>query len=165
MEEKKKVYIVGRKGRGSEIIDTLKGLGATKTMEISGEAKDTIYFIDHNDKITCALIDSEFGAIIMDNYKEIILPQKEWKDGDILAYNGCDELYCSGVYAVFKEYAENDIFDSYIFINNEYMRFGISFHTKDYHLANEVEKEDFSRKYDYMKSYLNAANTVLKRNG
>ena len=62
MEEKKKVFIRGRKGRGSEVIDILKGLGATKTMEISGEAKDNIYFINHDNNITCALADCEIGG-------------------------------------------------------------------------------------------------------
>lgn len=81
MEEKKKVYIIGCKGRGSEIIDILTGLGATKIMELNGEAKDTIYFINHDNNITCAFIDSELGGIIMDNYKEIKLPGQKWKDG------------------------------------------------------------------------------------
>lgn len=97
MEEKKKVFIRGRKDRGQEVIDILTGLGATNANDINCENKDYIYFIDHRNKISYAYIDSELGGVVMDNYREIELPKQLWKDGDILItdkYGTC--------YAVFK---------------------------------------------------------------
>lgn len=160
MEEKKKVFIRGRKGREQEIIDILTGLGANVPKFEFGKGDDYLYFIHHNNEIGVALINSEVGAIIMDNYKEIELrPQKSWEDGDILAFN----FYCGMVYAVFKKYTENDTFESYILVNDDDVRLGISCPTGAYHLANEVEKEDFRRRYSFMMSHLKAAIAVLNK--
>lgn len=52
---------------------------------------------NHEGSISLVLLDSEFGKIIMDNYREFKLPE-QWKDGDILINkDGTD-------YKVFWEY-------------------------------------------------------------
>ena len=160
MEEKKKVFIRGRKGREQEVIDILTELGANAPKYELADSDDYLYFINHNNEIGVALIGSEVGAIIMDNYKEVELrPQKSWEDGDILALN----FYCGMVYAVFKKYTENDTFESYILVNDDDVRLGISCPTGAYHLANEVEKEDFRRRYSFVMSHLKAAIAVLNK--
>lgn len=164
MEEKKKVFIRGRKGREQEVIDILTELGANAPKYELADSDDYLYFINHDNEIGVALINSEVGAIIMDNYKEIELrPQKAWEDGDILAFDFDSGPYCIGVYAVFKKYTEDDTFESYILVNDDDVRLGISCPTGAYRLANEVEKEDFRRRYSFLKSHLEAAITVLNK--
>lgn len=153
MEEKKKVFIRGRKGREKEVVDILTGLGANAPKCEYGDSDDYLYFINHNNEIGVALIGSEVGAIVMDNYKEIELPpMPSWEDGDILASNQIRSALClnqrRSAYAVFKKYTGNTTFDSYIFIQGEEMYFGLTFPTAEFHLANEKEKEDFSRTYN-----------------
>lgn len=160
MEEKKKVFIRGRKGREQEVIDILTGLGANVPKFEFGKSDDYLYFIHHNNEIGVALINSEVGAIIMDNYKEIELPQHPWEDGDILVYNSNPFLY-----AVFAKYRNDHTFETFFVLCQKEVFFNTVANIEDYHLTNEKEKEGFYRWYDYMKSYLNAANTVLKRNG
>ena len=161
MEENKKVFIRGRKGREKEVVDILTGLGANAPKYEYGDSDDFIYFINHRNEIGIALIDSEDGAIIMDNYKEIELPpMPSWEDGDLLAF---DFNNCSGVYAVFKKYTGNDTFESYILVSDDDMRLGISCPTGAYRLANEVEKEDFRRRYSFVMSDLKAAIAVLEK--
>lgn len=160
MEEKKKVYVRGRKGREKEVIDILIGLGANAPKYEFGDGDGLIYFINHRNEIGIALIDSEVGAIIMDNYKEIELPpMPSWEDGDLLAFDFNSE----SCYAVFKKYTGNDTFESYILVSDDDMRLGISCPTGAYRLANEVEKEDFRRRYSFMMSHLEAANAVLNK--
>ena len=163
MKESQKIYIKGNKERGDEIKEILIGLGASPVAGIDCNNEFFLYYIDHDNKIALAVIDSEVGRIIMDNYKEIELPPREWKDGDILSYNGSDGLYCSGVYAVFEKYAGKNTFDSYILVSIDGMRFGASPPISDYHLANEVEKNDFNRYYNYMMTHLQAANDLLRK--
>lgn len=67
MEEKKKVWIRGRKGRGSEIVKILEQLGAKNALRMGCNDEDTIYFIDHKNRIFCVLPGSETESIIMDN--------------------------------------------------------------------------------------------------
>lgn len=141
MEENKKVFIRGRKGREKEVVDILTGLGANAPKYELADSDDYLYFINHNNEIGVALINSEVGAIIMDNYKEIELPPRPWEDGDILAFDFGSGSDCSGVYAVFKKYTENDTFESYILIDDDDMRLGILCPTRACRLANEVEKK------------------------
>ncbi|MFW5563442.1 MAG: hypothetical protein ACOCNX_00945 [Prevotella sp.] len=163
MEENKKVFIRGRKGREQEVIDILTELGANAPKYELADSNDYIYFINHGNEISAKLIDSEVGRIVMDNYKEIELPQRPWKDGDILAFDFDSGSYCSGVYAVFKNYTGNDTFESYILVNDDDVRLGISCPTGAYRLANEVEKEDFRRRYSFVMSDLKAASAVLNK--
>lgn len=161
MEEKKKVFIRGCKGREEEVIDILTGLGANAPKYEYGNSDDYLYFINHNNEIGVAVINSEVGTIIMDNYKEIELPPMPWKDGDILAFDFTD---CRGVYAVFKKYTgKGDTFESYILVNDDDMRLGVSCPTGAYRLANEAEKKDFRRRYNFMMSHLEAASDILRK--
>ena len=156
MEEDKKVFIRGCKGREDEISDILTGLRATSYASCDND--QYLYFINHNNGIGAALIDSEVGDIIMDNYKEIELPRRQWKEGDILAF----DKY-RGSYAVFKKYADNNLFESYILLYEEEIRVGLTFPITSYHLANEDEKDDFYRRYNYMMSHMKAANDILRK--
>lgn len=157
MEEKQKVYIRGCKGRGSEVIDILAGLGATETIDGCNN-DDLIYFINHHNKITCALIESEVGAIIMDNYREIELPQRQWEDGDILIcsrYPNC--------YAVFKKYIDNNTFDAYFIYDNKNAYFDATAFSKAYRLASAKDIEGLPRLFSYLMAYLNASGLCLPK--
>lgn len=93
MEQKKKVYIRGCKGRGDEVIKMLTDLGASNRHGyLDGNNSEYVYFIDHNDNISIACYDSECGKILKDNYTEIELPPQKWKDGDIL-FNEADNEF------------------------------------------------------------------------
>ena len=163
MEENKKIFIRGCKGREKEVVDILVGLGANVPKYEYGVSDDYLYFINHNNEIGVALISSEVGAIIMDNYKEIELSPMPWKEGDILAHDLNSGSCCGGAYAVFKKFTEDDTFESYVFVNDDDVSLGISCLTDAYHLANEAEKEDFRRRYSFMKSYLEAAIAALNK--
>lgn len=82
MKDNQKVYIRGVKGRGDEVVKMLEEYGENK-FGLYGVRSAYLYFIDHEGNISAALIDSETGYIIMDNYTELHLPEK-WKDGDVL---------------------------------------------------------------------------------
>ena len=159
MEEKKKVFIRGRKGRGSEVIDILKGLGAKNKMELGGETKDNIYFINHDNIITCELADCEIGAIIMDNYKEIELPRQKWIEGDILTLDNH-----KGCYAVFKKYNnDDDTFEAHLLIDNNGLHFNTKAYVEPYHLASAKEIKDATKAYgDMLYNFLTAGKRLLK---
>lgn len=135
MEEKQKVFIRGRKGRGNEIKDILTGLGATAT-DISFSDDEFIYFINHHNKISLALVGSEVARIIMDNYKEIKLPRRQWKDGDVLISNNFPDDY-----AMFKKYNGDDIFDTYFILANKTVYLDANTYVKSYHLSSAEERE------------------------
>ena len=135
MEEKKKVWIRGRKGHGSEIVKILEQLGAKPT-DSSCDYNNYVYFISHDDDIYCAPIDSEKAAIIMDNYREIKLPRHEWKDGDVLV---CDNW--PGQYAVFKKYREDGVFETYFTADDGGISFNATAPVELYHLASGKELE------------------------
>lgn len=135
MEEKQKVFIRGRKGRGSEIAGILTGLGA-KPAEVSCIDSNRIYFITHDNQISVAFIGSELGQIIMDNYKEVELPQQQWKDRDILISNNFPDDY-----AMFKKYNGDDIFDTYFILANKTVYLDANTYVKSYHLASAEERE------------------------
>ena len=82
MKEEQKVYIKGVPNRGNEIIKELEKQGGINC-QLDGEDSKYLYYITHEGSISLALIDSEFGRIIMDNYKEIKVSDR-WKTGDIL---------------------------------------------------------------------------------
>ena len=136
MEEKKKVWIRGRKGCGKEIVKILEGLGATNPLEMACEDEDTIYFIDHKNRIFCVLAGSEAESIIMDNYREIKLPEQEWKDGDVLI---CDKW--PGQCAVFKKYREDGVFETYLIVDDDGVSLNATAPVELYHLASGKELE------------------------
>ena len=135
MEEKKKVWIRGRKGRGSEIKKILKGLGA-KVYGLDCNEDDCIYFIDHENGIDLTFSDSETAQIIMDNYREIELPRQEWKDGDVLI---CDKW--PGQCAVFKKDREDGAFETYLTFDDDGISFNATAPVELYHLASGKEFE------------------------
>ena len=136
MEEKKKVWIRGRKGRGSEIKGILTGLGA-KAAGIICEDGDCIYFINHNNEIDCVPgFSTELAQIIMDNYREVELPAEQWKDGDVLI---CDKW--PGQCAVFKKYLEDGVFETYLTFDDDGISFNATAPVEIYHLASGKELE------------------------
>ena len=136
MEEKKKVWIRGRKGRGSEIKGILTGLGA-KAAEVICEDGDCIYFINHDNEIDCVPgFSTELAQIIMDNYREVELPAEQWKDGDVLI---CDKW--PGQCAVFKKYREDGVFEAYLIIDDVGISFNATAPVEIYHLASGKEYE------------------------
>ena len=150
MDEKKKVWIRGRKGRGSEIKGILTGLGA-KAAEVICEDGDRIYFITHDNNISVAFVGSELGHIIMDNYKEIKLPQRqEWKEGDILVGDSNPKIY-----AVFKEYGKGLAFRAYFFLCDKIVLFDTTASVTHYHLANAEELENLPRLFSFLMDKLN----------
>uniref|UniRef100_UPI00402662D8 hypothetical protein n=1 Tax=Prevotella sp. TaxID=59823 RepID=UPI00402662D8 len=138
MEEKQRVYIRGDKGHGSEVIDFLTRLGATATESICDD-DDHIYFINHDNKITYALIGSEVALIVMDNYKEIELSWPQWKDGDVLVSN-----YFTDRYAVFKKLCGDRRFEAYLLFQQNAAQFNVTAFVGTFHLANEEEKRKIS---------------------
>lgn len=141
MEEKKKVWIRGRKGCGEEIVKVLKGLGA-KAVVSSCDDNNCVYFISHDDEIYCAPIGSEKAAIVMDNYKEIKLPGQEWKDGDVLI---CDKW--PGQCAVFKKYREDGVFETYLTVDEGGVSLNATAPVELYHLASGKELEDATKMF------------------
>ena len=136
MEEKKKVWIRGCKGRGSEIKGILTGLGA-KAAEVICEDGDCIYFINHNNEIDCVPgFSTELAQIIMDNYREVELPAEQWKDGDVLI---CDKW--PGQCAVFKKYREDGVFETYLTFDDGGISFNATAPVELYHLASGKELE------------------------
>lgn len=145
MEEKKKVFIRGRKGRGNEVIDILTGLGATNTVSRYNGNGDYIYFINYRNEISCALINSEIGAIIMDNYKEIELTPLPWKDGDILIDDNDPKSY-----AVFNEYNKGHTFEAYFILINKTAYFNTSASVETFHLASTEELKEVPRLFTFL---------------
>ena len=137
MDEKKKVWIRGRKGCGKEIVKVLEQLGAKNALRMGCNDENTIYFIDHKNRIFCVLAGSETESIIMDNYREIKLPRQAWKDGDVLI---CDK-WPGTLYAVFKKYRENGVFETYLTFDDDGISFNATAHVELYHLASGKEFE------------------------
>ena len=137
MEEKKKVWIRGRKGRESEIKGILTGLGAGDAAEVICEDGDCIYFINHDNEIDCVPgFSTELAQIIMDNYREVELPAEQWKDGDVLI---CDKW--PGQCAVFKKYREDGAFETYLTFDDDGISFNATAPVELYHLASGKELE------------------------
>ena len=156
MGKKKKVFVRGCKGRGDEIKEILTGLGATNAYEVSCEDENSVYFINRKNEISVALIDSEVGALIMDNYKEIELPQ-QWKDGDILVDDGDPKSY-----AVFKEYnKEFNAFRAYFILNNKTAYFDTPANVGHYHLASAEEIKSLPLLFCFLMGKLNDAGLCL----
>ena len=158
MEEKKKVWIRGRKGCGKEIVKVLEGLGA-ELAYCSCDKENYVYFITHNDKIIGAPLGFEVAAIVMDNYKEIKLPQRqEWKEGDILVGDSNPKIY-----AVFKEYGKGLAFRAYFFLCDKIVLFDTTASVTHYHLANAEELENHPRLFSFLMDKLNEVGLCLPK--
>lgn len=84
MKEEWKVYIKGVPNRGNEVVKALTDLGAKEPFYTGSYTNENfIYFINHKGEIDYEYLDTEQGQIIMDNYRELHLPEK-WEDGNIL---------------------------------------------------------------------------------
>lgn len=141
MKEAWKVYIKGVPNRGDEIIKILTNLGANNDYNYDDyTSSHFIYFINHEGNISSAPINSEPAKIIMDNYKEVKLPEK-WRDGDILICRDCK------LYVVVSFICTNQKF----FIaciqadkdNVQEYKDGLLCHTEDYCLATDKEVKEF----------------------
>lgn len=106
MKDSQKVYIRGNQDRGSEVIKMLEDRGGCNHCRFDGEDPDSIYFISHEGSIRCKFSECEFGKVIIDNYRELKLPEK-WKDGDVLIANN------GTCYKVFWEYDSDIAFYAY----------------------------------------------------
>lgn len=142
MEEEWKVYIKGVPNRGDEIIKILTNLGANNDYNYDGYASNYfIYFINHEGNISSASINSEPAKIIMDNYREIKLPEK-WKDGDLLVCH----MLSGNRYAVYSNDSElmkyNTII-TYANVDNHTYGVNVLFDKEDFTLASDEEHKEF----------------------
>lgn len=166
MKESQKIYIKGNKDRGDEIEAILTGLGATPVAGIDCDNDQFLYFIDHDNEICIAIIDSEVGRIIMDNYKEIELPQqpwkewKEWKDGDILI-----DDYEPKRYAVFKEHGKGLAFRAYFVLLDKTAYFDTPANVRHLHLASTEEVENLPSLFRLLICGLNDAYLHFPKKG
>ncbi|MCI7599315.1 MAG: hypothetical protein MSS96_11470 [Bacteroidales bacterium] len=141
MEERFKVYIKGVQGRGNEVIKALTDLGVENRDSCDGKDPKMLYFLNHSHGITRALLDSEVGRIIMDNYREILLP-KQWRDGDLLAGRG------GNLFAVFSYKGKDSSFVAYMQASKDGVQEyadGIVCSREDYRLATDDEIVKFYR--------------------
>lgn len=137
MEEKFKVYTRGDNDRGNEVIKALEDLGAVNHWNHMGNSTNCIYYIQHDGYISRVHYNTEFGQIIMDNYREIKLPEK-WKPGDILKYTNY-----RGCYAVFKDYVSDDEFRFSMCYDNSTLNFNGIASVNPYSLATPSQVEEF----------------------
>lgn len=158
MKDNQKIYIIGDKNRGNEVKDILTGLGAHALTDISCNNDRFIYFINHDNEISVALVGSEVARIIMDNYKKIELPSQQWKDGDVLVNNNY-----SSSYAVFKKYNDNGTFKTYFAFDNKTAYFDTSAQVELYHLASEEEIKNLPPLFCLLMSALNNAGLCLPK--
>ena len=100
MKDEQKVWIRGVEGRGKEVIKMLEDLGG-ENGAWECEDSDAIYFINHSGEIDSVEDYCELGKIIMDNYREIKLPE-QWKYGDVLYIKE------SAAFVVFENYMYMD---------------------------------------------------------
>lgn len=136
MEEKFKVYTRGDNDRGNEVIKMLEDLGAVNHWNHMGNSTNCIYYIQHDGYISRVHYNTEFGQIIMDNYRELKLGK--WKDGDILKYTNY-----RGCYAVFKEYVSDDEFRFSMCYDNSILNFNGIASVTPYSLATPSQVEEF----------------------
>lgn len=148
MTDEQRVFVRGVKGRGDEVLKMLENRGG-ENYYLDGADPEYLYFINHKGSISLTLLDSEFGKIIMDNYREIKLSE-QWKDGDILINKNADYKFC-----VFDDYLSktgsgNDLFFFHCevarhkgekYLNSNNRRY---FHdVNDYRMATTQEVEQF----------------------
>lgn len=93
MKDEQKVWIRGVKGRGSEVIKMLEDRGGNNVLKFKGEDPRFILFLKHNGTIfeVCDNESDEGCLIVKECYRELKLPERMWKDGDVLVTDA--ELY------------------------------------------------------------------------
>lgn len=143
MEEKQKIWIRGVKDRGEEVINTLENLGGNNQHGYTGVHDARVYFISHKGYIAIMNAESECAHIIMDNYKEIKLPDPQWKDGDILSATDTKEyvVYCD------EKTKFDDEFFTYVSVSNTdgLCRDDDTLLTKYFRLATKTEINEFHK--------------------
>lgn len=141
MKKSQRVWIMGVENRGKEVISYLESLGGKNVFSETGTNANLIYYISHNLLIMSCDYDSEIGRILRDDYKEYILPEYKFKDGDILK----DEEY--NIFMVFKEFCEPNErgFFSYLSVRRYSCVTNTTLYavTSSYRLATPSEIEEF----------------------
>lgn len=121
------------------MIKALTDLGAEKQSFHRSGDPEYLFFINHNHGISCAIIGSEFAEVIMDNYREIKLPE-QWRDGDFLAGRR------GNLFVVFSHKGQNFSFVAYMQASEdgvqEYPN-GVICFREDYRLATDEEAKRF----------------------
>lgn len=142
MEERQRVWVRGVENRGEEVIQYLESLGGRNAYLQDGNNPNRIYYIDHNLYISYENYDCETSKIIRDYYKEYILPEYQFKDGDILKHKEYNN------FMVYNENGEPNktVFISYLFVNRNSCMTGTTLYAKksDYRLATPSEIEEFN---------------------
>lgn len=108
MTDEQRVFVRGVKDRGSEVIKMLENRGG-ENYQLDGADPEYLYYINHEGAISLALLDSEFGKIIMDNYHELHLPEK-WKDGDVLYIPKSEAFVVFQCYVYMDDVGRNHFF-------------------------------------------------------
>lgn len=141
MKEEWKVYIKSVSGRGDEVIKMLEDLGAKNSFDYEGNKLEALYYIWHDGSIHVELIDNEYGQIIMDNYRELKLPEK-WKDGDLIVCH----MLSGNKYAVYSDDSELMTFNNIItYADVDNHTYGVNglFDKEDFTLASDKEHKEF----------------------
>lgn len=95
----------------------------------------------------------------MDNYKEIELSQRHWKDGDVLVDNYFP--YCS----VFRKYKDNDTFETYfVLLKDKTVYFDTLAPVGHYHLASLEEMRMLPKLFYFLLNNLEALRKCLPEN-
>lgn len=146
MKDEQKVWIRGIEGRGSEVRKMLVDLGATTQLEPKNfELSNYIYYISHRGDISYVTVEGEWGQIIMDNYRELHLPE-QWNDGDLLVHTDDDG---SIEYVVYKEtkgfndYTQLNSILTYANVNRYTYGVNVVFDKDKCKLASDEEHEKF----------------------
>jgi hypothetical protein len=94
----------------------------------------------------------------MDNHKEIELPRRQWKEGDILINNS--NPLCR---AVFKKYNDGKTFEAYFVLYEKAAHFDTLAHTQYFHLASEKEMKNLPPLFSLLMGALNNAGLCLPK--
>ena len=138
MEDRQRVFVRGVKGRGDEVLKMLENRGG-ENYYLDGADPEYLYFINHKGSISLALLDSEFGKIIMDNYTELSLPEN-WKDGDVLVDRHDSQIM---VLYEFVSDKEADLFNAHIRLNGDMIILHSLEVRKRFRIATDQEIERF----------------------
>lgn len=138
MEDRQRVFVRGVEGRGDEVLKMLEEHGG-ENYHLDGADPEYLYYINHEGSISLALLDSEFGKIIMDNYTELSLPEN-WKDGDVLVDRHDSQIM---VLYEFVSDKEADLFNAHIRLNGDMIILHSLEVRKRFRIATDQEIERF----------------------
>ena len=101
----KKVFIRGDKERGSEVIKMLEDLGGINRYSYvycAGARENALYYINKDNQIDCALLESNIGLVIQECFEELHLPEpaeklpNTWEEWVKLNSKIADESFIAG---------------------------------------------------------------------